>query len=225
MQTVTVIDTTPPSIMCPADQVAECINGAAIVNFPNATAADACGLQSVGCVPPPGSSFPLGLSAVSCTANDTSGNSAMCGFNVAVVDTTPPVVTVQGAGALWPPDHKYVSKRLADCGVQINDQCQGMIPLAAANPQITCVTSDEVENDGGDGNTTGDMVIVDATTVMLRSERAGGSDGRVYKIHFNVSDAAGNVGTGICDVTVPKSQGAGGAAVDSGVHFSVGTCN
>jgi hypothetical protein len=224
-QSVTVIDTTPPDIMCPADQVAECINNQAIVNFPNATASDTCGLQSVGCVPPPGSSFPLGSSSVSCTASDTSGNSSMCAFSVAVVDTIPPVVTTAGAGDLWPPNHKYVTKQLADCGVQINDQCQGMIALANAHPQITCVTSDEVENDGGDGNTTGDMVIVDATTVMLRSERAGGSDGRVYQIHFNVSDAAGNIGKGVCDVTVPKSQGSGGAAVDSGVHFTVGTCN
>lgn len=197
----------------------------ATVDFGNATATDNCAVASVGCVPPSGSTFPLGNSPVTCTATDTSSNNSECGFNVAVVDTTPPVVTVGNGGTLWPPNHQYVTKSLDDCGIEINDLCQGMIDLANANPLITCVTSDEVENGQGDGNTTQDMVILNATAVNLRSERAGNLDGRVYKIHFQVNDAAGNVTTGVCPVTVAHDQGNGSAAIDSGVHFSVGTCN
>ncbi len=223
--TVTVSDVTPPVIECPANQTAECIAGSATVDFGNATATDNCAVASVGCVPPSGSTFPLGNTPVSCTATDTSSNASQCGFNVAVVDTTPPVVTVGNGGTLWPPNHQYVPKSLDDCGIEINDLCQGMIDLADANPLITCVTSDEVENGQGDGNTTQDMVILNATTVNLRSERSGNLDGRVYKIHFRVNDAAGNVATGVCPVTVAHDQGNGSAAIDSGVHFSVGTCN
>ena len=87
------------------------------------------------------------------------------------------------------------------------------------------MTSDEVENDGGDGDTSADMLIVNPTTVSLRAERSGNLDGRVYQIHFRVVDAAGNVGTGVCAVSVPHDQGGGAAAVDSGVHFTVGNCN
>jgi hypothetical protein len=223
--TVTVVDQTPPTIDCPADETAECVNGQATVDYGDPVVSDNCDVADSSCAPPSGSSFPLGDTTVDCTASDTSGNEADCDFNVAVVDTIPPTVTVSGDGQLWPPNHKYVKKTLDDCGIEIDDQCQGMIDLADASPLITCVTSDEVENDGGDGNTTEDMVIVNATTVELRAERSGSQDGRVYQIHFQVSDASGNIATAVCPVTVPHDQ-SGGTAVDSGVHFSVGPgCN
>jgi hypothetical protein len=45
----------------------------------------------------------------------------------------------------------------------------------------------------------------------------------VYQIHFTVTDAAGNVGRGVCPATVPHDQAH--SAVDSGVHYTVGTCS
>lgn len=223
---ITVQDLTPPAIMCPGAQTAECVNGSATVNYGNATASDVCGVVSVGCEPPSGSTFDLGDTIVECTAIDTSENKSDCQFNVAVVDTTPPTVTVGGAGELWPPNHDYVAVSLDQCGIEINDQCQGVIDLDNANPTITCVTSDEVENDGGDGTTAADMVIsIDGTSVNLRAERSTDQDGRFYKIHFEVSDGDGNVTTAVCEVTVPGDQKPGGGAIDSGVHFTVGTCN
>ena len=48
--------------------------------------------------------------------------------------------------------------------------------------------------------------------------------GRVYRIKFKVTDAAGNVTTATAKVTVPKSQG-GSPAVDDGPAYTVnGTC-
>jgi hypothetical protein len=177
------------------------------------------------CEQSPAGPYGLGTTEVTLTCTDPAGASSSCTGVVTVVDATPPTVTSAGGGELWPPNHHYVVKTLDDCGVQINDQCQGLIDLDDANPAITCVTSDEVENGAGDGDTLADMVIVDATTVKLRSERSDSKDGRVYRIHFKVSDAAGNLGDGACVVTVPRNQSGGGAAVDSGVHFTVGTCN
>jgi hypothetical protein len=142
-----------------------------------------------------------------------------------VVDTTPPEVTAEGAGVLWPPNHMMRSVSLESCGVSINDQCQGMIDLGDASPTITCITSDELDDNGGDGMTTGDMVIVDGSTALLRAERADSQNGRVYHIEFEVSDDAGNVGTGSCEVSVPGDMSAAGAAVDDGAKSSVGSCD
>jgi hypothetical protein len=91
--TVTVEDTTPPEITCPDDIVAECTGpDGAVVTF-EATASDACGDVTVECVPPSGSTFPIGTTTVTCTATDESGNTAECSLDVTVEDTTPPEIT------------------------------------------------------------------------------------------------------------------------------------
>jgi hypothetical protein len=93
--TVTVVDTTPPVITCPANITAECMGmGGAVVEFV-ATATDTCdSTPTVVCTPPSGSTFPLGTTTVTCVATDDNGNSAMCSFTVTVVDTIAPVVMI-----------------------------------------------------------------------------------------------------------------------------------
>jgi hypothetical protein len=84
------------------------------------------------------------------------------------------------------------------------------------------VSSDEPDNarGNGDGNTINDMVIdSDCKSVDLRRERQGNGNGRVYTIHVSVSDAAGNVGTAECLVTVPHNKK--GTAIDDGPAHSV----
>jgi cysteine-rich repeat protein len=225
---VIVVDDTAPSISCPADQTAECVNGSANVTFADPTTSDNCGPVTSSCAPPSGSAFGLGANAVTCTAADPAGNSAACNFGVTIQDTTAPTVSVAGFHELWPPNHKYpkgdyATATLADCGITIVDQCQGPISLGAANATITCVTSDELENEKGDGNTSNDAVILSGSSVKLRAERSGKGDGRVYNIHFRVTDAAGNTSNAVCPVTVPHDQ-SGAPAVDSGVKYTVGTC-
>jgi mono/diheme cytochrome c family protein len=46
---------------------------------------------TIVCVPPSGSSFPVGTTRVSCTATDSAGNQAQYCFNVIVTSATPPV--------------------------------------------------------------------------------------------------------------------------------------
>lgn len=127
----------------------------------------------------------------------------------------PPQVTVTHAPTLWPPNHERQEVSLADCGIVAQDGCGEPIDLAAANAHITCVTSDEALNSLGDGHTDADIEIIDADTVALRAERQGHGDGRVYEIHFAVTDAAGNSASGTCSVSVPHSQ-SGQPAIDSG---------
>jgi hypothetical protein len=69
-------------------------NGA-VVTFLSPSATDIDGNNvSVNCNPPSGSTFPLGKTTVTCTATDSAGASGVVTFDVTVVDTTPPVITV-----------------------------------------------------------------------------------------------------------------------------------
>jgi HYR domain-containing protein len=91
--TVTVNDTQPPTITCPANVTAvtdqECSAAAAcvVVNFAPPTASDNCPGVVVVCNPPSGSCFPTGTTTVTCTATDASGNTATCSFAVVTFDT------------------------------------------------------------------------------------------------------------------------------------------
>ena len=85
--TVTVTDTENPQITCPADLLLTKDSGQSSksnVTF-LASATDNCAVTNVACVPPSGSTFPLGTNLVTCTARDASGHSATCGFGVVVL--------------------------------------------------------------------------------------------------------------------------------------------
>ncbi|HWA86751.1 MAG TPA: HYR domain-containing protein [Opitutus sp.] len=92
--TVTVQDTTPPTIAIPANIVAEATSAAgAVVNF-SPTASDLVdGAVSVTASPASGSVFPLGTTPVTLTSTDAHGNTATSTFTVTVKDTTAPVLT------------------------------------------------------------------------------------------------------------------------------------
>ncbi|HEV7904529.1 MAG TPA: immunoglobulin-like domain-containing protein [Pyrinomonadaceae bacterium] len=87
-RTVNVVDTTPPTINCPADIVVTLpANSSAIsmpVNF-NVTASDSCSTTAtVATSKASGSNFPVGTTTVTATATDPSGNSSTCTFKVTV---------------------------------------------------------------------------------------------------------------------------------------------
>jgi hypothetical protein len=81
-----------PGIQCPSDiHVTLCSNvtaGGAIVNY---SAPIVGGGVFLGCVPPSGSVFPVGLTTVTCTASNACGTNA-CTFRVGVTIKTPPVI-------------------------------------------------------------------------------------------------------------------------------------
>ncbi len=90
--TVTVNDTEPPVITCPAavtavtDQNACANAGCQVVNYTAPAATDNCPGVAVVCNPPSGSCFPTGVTTVTCTATDASGNMASCMFAVTTFD-------------------------------------------------------------------------------------------------------------------------------------------
>jgi len=94
--TVTVQDTTPPTLTLPGNQTVS-VNGvtSAIVGY-TATASDGGTVLTPSCTPASGSSFPLGITSVSCSVTDAAGNTSSGSFTVTVQDTTPPTLTLPG---------------------------------------------------------------------------------------------------------------------------------
>ena len=89
--TVTVNESVPPDITCPADVFVTALpgEGSAVVEFSDPEATDACGDVTVVCDPVSGSVFPIGTSTVVCTATDSSGNTNICSFTVTVEEAAP----------------------------------------------------------------------------------------------------------------------------------------
>ena len=91
--TVTVPDR--PSVTVPADLVVEATGPAGAGVAFTVTATDPSdGAIDAACSPPSGSTFPIGTTDVTCTAEDSDGNVATGSFRITVRDTTPPAITV-----------------------------------------------------------------------------------------------------------------------------------
>jgi uncharacterized protein len=93
----TLPEATPPVLHLPANITAEATSPAgAIVNF-SATATDARDTNLVvTCAPPSGSEFALGATTVNCSATNSRNKTAEGSFTVSIVDTTAPVVVLNG---------------------------------------------------------------------------------------------------------------------------------
>jgi len=115
---------------------------------------------------------------------------------VTVLDTNaPPVCELArpSEDLLWPPNHKLVPVAVEG----VSDPDDGDVSIA-----IIAVAQDEPINGLGDGNTSPDAVVQDGA-VLIRSERSGLGNGRVYQLHFEADD-----GTcmGTVSVCVPHSR-------------------
>jgi hypothetical protein len=138
---------------------------------------------------------------------------ALCASDLTVIDTVAPVVTAHET-ELWPPNHKLHHVTVADC-VTVVDTCDPSVKV-----WLTSASSDEPQNDLGDGNTDPDIVNLGCDGVDLRAERQGPADGRVYTLGFHAEDASGHGIDGTCRVVVPHDQG-GKSTVDSGPAYTV----
>jgi len=213
---VSVVDTTPPVVACPVDMMVECNTAGGVSAddaqlagfFAGFSAEDNCdgNLDVMNDAPVffegpcgPGG----GVTVVTWTATDFSGNESQCSANVTVVDTTPPEIEVTVAPqVLWPPNHKMVEVNYT---VIVSDICDDD-PMWV----LVDVVSNEPQDDNGDGNTEPDIQDADLGTpdsaVSLRAERDGRKTGRIYTATFEVTDCSGNTSMAESNVYVPHSQ-------------------
>ncbi len=128
---------------------------------------------------------------------------------VTVLNVNRPVACGSAApsvAVLWPPNHTLIAAGIAGVTDPDNDQ---------VTITITQVTQDEPVNGLGDGDTSPDAVIK-GSTVLLRAERSGTGNGRVYHVHFTADDGQGGACTGSVKVGVPKSMRPGLPIIDDG---------
>src|ERR1043166_5724953 len=219
VQTITVADGIPPTITLNGanPQYVECHT-----SYPElgATAHDNCSADFAATPSGTVNVNTPGTYTVTYNANDAAGNAATPVTRTVIVqDTIAPTITLNGqAHSMWPPNHKYQTFTVANFVASADDGCDTTIDLG--DVVIEKVTSDEIENGNGDGNTINDIVIsADCKSVQLRSEREGDGNGRVYTITFRVRDASGNTTRATATVVVQHNPGE--TAVDSGVHYTV----
>jgi hypothetical protein len=121
----------------------------------------------------------------------------------------PPVCSAAVANptVLWPPNHKLVPVPIDG----VADPDDDTVTIS-----VTAVTQDEPVNGLGDGDTSPDAAL-SGSGVLLRAERAGGGNGRVYRVDFVATDAAG--GSCSATVTVCAPKNARGACVADTVSY------
>jgi hypothetical protein len=153
---VNVVDTTAPVLTVPADISVEATGPLGAVVTYQASATDTVdGTLTPSCTPPSGSTFPLGATRVICTATDAAGNSADARFNLTVVDSTAPVVTVPEDLTVTTSDPAGASVNYS--GVSATDLVDGNLTPTCAPPGaffatgatiVTCSATDSHGNSG-----------------------------------------------------------------------------
>ena len=90
-----IVDTTPPTLNLPGDLTREATSGdGAVVTYSVSASDTADPSPLLGCFPDSGALFAIGTTTVGCSAGDAAGNVRSGSFDVTVVDTTAPAVTI-----------------------------------------------------------------------------------------------------------------------------------
>jgi hypothetical protein len=135
--------------------------------------------------------FDLGTNIVNVWVSDGKAVPVACSTRVIVRDRTPPrIISIKAVpNVLWPPNGKLVPVKVV---------VQAVSDSGPVTSRITSVQSNEPPT-----GREPDWVITGDLSLLLRAERSGRGNGRVYTITVQCRDAAGNTSTGTATVTVP----------------------
>lgn len=157
----------PPELTVPADITAEATSGAGAVVSWVATATNS---GSIVCTPASGSTFALGTTNVSCTATNPSGSDTET-FNVTVVDTTPPALTLPGDITA---EATSASGAVVTYTATATDLVDGNVSVACTPPSgstfplggthVSCVATDAHGNEASGGF---DITVQDTTPPQI----------------------------------------------------------
>jgi hypothetical protein len=197
--TITVVDTTAPAILVPADVT----TNDSVVHY-TASAHDLVdGSVLVTCNPASGSTFASGTTVVTCSASDSRNNGASATFSVTVQDGTPPddteapvIHSISASPAvLLPPNGKLVDVVL---DVHATDNL---------DPAPVVRIYDISANEALDPS---DVAIVADLAAKVRATRNPQGTGRVYTLFVEAIDASGNRSVGSVQVIVPHDASGSG---------------
>ena len=232
---LTVVDTIPPVVTCPADQ-AESANTDCEFVLPDytglATTSDNCGVTSITQTPPAGTVVAIGVTIVEFLVSDGT-NTASCQFNVTVSDTTAPIITCLGDQSeivdanceFIIPDYIPMIIATDNCGTATVTQSPvaGTI-VSAGLTTITITATDGVNSDSCtfDINVVDDVVpmavcqdinlVLDATGMATLTAAAidGGSSDNCGNVTLSIDITTFNCDTlGENDVTLIVTDDAG----------------
>ncbi len=131
-------------------------------------------------------------------ARDAAGNVGLSAPVEVLVDNTPPELSVTAAPqVVWPPNQKFVTITV---GLTVHDAIdpQPTVGLESIICDDGCVVASDVA--GADFGT-------DDRTFLLRAKRSGTGAGRTYIVTYAASDASGNTRRATTAVFVPHDQG------------------
>jgi hypothetical protein len=201
---VAVQDQENPALTVPANLSIMTAPGqtSAIVEYA-ATATDNSGSVAVACAPLSGTAFPVGVTTVTCTAIDDSGNVATGSFTVTVTSPTPPPdhgCIITSRPVLWPAHRKMVP-----ISVWLNFAKK---KVKFSDARIVSVTSNEPETglDAADIGPDWEITNARKLKLRLRAERDPNGTGRVYTITVEGKDTKGNLYLCSTTVTVPVEK-------------------
>jgi hypothetical protein len=147
-------------------------------------------------------------------SNETTGTTATCSAtngaglsnsaSVTIkIDKTPPILICSASPSLlWPPNHKL---RPVQTTVAVSDFMSG-----ASGFVLASASSSEPDEGLGDGDTSNDIqgFIIGGPSIsgLLRAERSGAGDGRIYTLVYQSVDNAGNTNSCSAVVEVPHDK-------------------
>ena len=150
-----------------------------------------------------------GVVTLTFTVTDKDGGSSSDTVEITVVNRAPSCTeAAPSISTLWPPNHEFQSIDI----LNVTDPDGDPVVIT-----IDSIFQDETVH--GPGNHHPDGQGVGTTTAEVRAERDDGGNGRFYHISFTASDGNGGSCSGTVQVSVPKSMGNNGAAVDDGALY------
>src|SRR3989449_563975 len=209
--TVTVRDTTAPVVTIPASMTVEATGpGGALATFAASAMDIVDGPLSASCSRLSGSTFPLGVTSVTCSAMDAHGNLGSASFTITVRDTTPPALVLPGAFSVEATSSSGAAVTYSASASDIVDgvlvsTCApasgSMFPLGTTT--VHCSVSDAAGNAA-----TGEFVVtvVDTTPPIVTvppsiSVEATGPTGAVVTFSSSASDVVDGSVAGSCSPT------------------------
>ncbi|CAN5216581.1 hypothetical protein BH18ACT12_BH18ACT12_10580 [soil metagenome] len=147
---------------------------------------------TISCTPSSGGTFPLGTTNVSCTASDDAGNtSAPVSFDVSVVDTIPPTLSLPGNQQVETENPAGTSVAYS---VSASDTAAGVLsagcaPASGATFRVGTTTVNCSANDGHGNTTSGSFTV----TVVLVDHTAPTFTGVPGDIQAEANGPAGSI--------------------------------